>query len=224
MAKRGNTEIQRTIVSMAGSLSPFEIFMDWIRCGALMIANTTQREHDQVWQDRERLYISTISKYPEEDRKKFADMMAWLYKELDDEPRDVLGEIFMDGMGSEAGGQFFTPFDLSILMADIATDWQNDTGIYTLNEPSCGSGGGIIAGALALHKKGVNFQRYLRVVAQDLDWNCVYMCYVQLSFMGISAIVVQGNILTEPYEEGYPEERIFRTPKSRGALFREVIF
>jgi len=151
-------------------------------------------------------------------------MMAWLYKELDDEPRDVLGEIFMDGMGSEAGGQFFTPFDLSILMADIATDWQNDTGIYTLNEPSCGSGGGIIAGALALHKKGVNFQRYLRVVAQDLDWNCVYMCYVQLSFMGISAIVVQGNILTEPYEEGYPEERIFRTPKSRGALFREVIF
>ena len=69
-----------------------------------------------------------------------------------------------------------------------------------------------------LLEMGINPQKVLRVVAQDLDWTGVYMTYVQLSILGIDAIVVQGDTLVEPYKRGYPEERIMRTPKNMGLL------
>lgn len=76
----------------------------------------------------------------------------------------------------------------------------------------------LIALAMEMKKRGINYQNELEVVAQDLDWNCVYMCYVQLSLMGISGIVVQGNTLLEPYSKKTNETRILITPKKRGLL------
>ena len=58
----------------------------------------------------------------------------------------------------------------------------------------------------------------LNVVCQDLDWTAVYMCYVQLSLLGVKAIVVQGDTLAEPYKKCYPKERVFYTPAKRGLL------
>ena len=72
--------------------------------------------------------------------------------------------------------------------------------------------------AVALQKKGINYQNVMKVVAQDLDWRCVYMCYLQLSYMGIDAICVQGDTLLDPYREGYPQARVLRTPKNTGVL------
>ena len=76
----------------------------------------------------------------------------------------------------------------------------------------------IIAAAAVMKDRGISYQDVLEVVAQDLDWKAVYMCYVQLSLLGINATVVQGSTLKEPYVQGYPEERIFRTPKKVGIL------
>ena len=76
----------------------------------------------------------------------------------------------------------------------------------------------IIAIAQALKEKGVDYQRKMKVVAQDLDWKGVYMCYLQLSLLGIHAVCVQGNTLSEPYEKGYPPERVLWTPMALGAL------
>lgn len=214
-----HTEIQRTILGMAGSYTAYEIFMDWIECSALSISNSIQMHHGKIWKDREDLYKSIMSRYTKEEQEKFPEMMAWLVEELEDNPRDVLGEVFMrSGMGADAGGQFFTPFNVSTLMAEISTETALNSEVITLNEPSCGSGGAIIAAALALKKKGIDYQKTMRVVAQDLDWRCVFMCYVQLSLLGINAICVQGNTLMDPYRKGYPEQRILRTPKNVGAL------
>lgn len=88
----------------------------------------------------------------------------------------------------------------------------------TLNEPSCGSGGMVIATARAMLEKGIDYQKKLKVIAQDLDWKAVYMCYVQLSLYGIDAEVIQGNTLTDPYKTAYPCERVFKTPKKMGIL------
>lgn len=87
-----------------------------------------------------------------------------------------------------------------------------------LHEPSCGSGGMVVATAQVLQKRGINYQKTLDVVCQDLDWSAVYMCYVQLSLLGIKAIVVQGDTLAESYKKGYPKERVFYTPAKRGLL------
>lgn len=77
----------------------------------------------------------------------------------------------------------------------------------------------IIAVAEVMKNQGVNYQKRLHIVAQDLDWNGLYMTYVQLSLLGIKAIVVQGDTLLEPYRKGYDESRVFRTPAEMGVIF-----
>ena len=76
----------------------------------------------------------------------------------------------------------------------------------------------ILATAKALKDIGINYQRKLKVVAQDLDWLGVYMTYVQCSMIGIDAIVVQGDTLKEPYTNNYPKSRILRTMNNMGGL------
>lgn len=213
------TELQKLILSMSGRYTAYEIFMDWIECAALSITNTVHQVHGKVWKEREEKYKVIMSKYTPEERGRFPEMLAWLVEELEDDPRDVLGEVFMrSGMGSDAGGQFFTPFNISKMMAAISVEPPAAGEKVHLNEPSCGSGGSVIAAALELKNKGVNYQKQMKVVCQDLDWRCVYMCYVQLSYMGIDAICVQGDTLLDPYRKDYPEHRTLRTPANMGGL------
>ena len=77
----------------------------------------------------------------------------------------------------------------------------------------------IIAAAKALSDSGINYQKHLEVVAQDLDWKGVYMTYLQLSLLGIKATVVQGDTLIEPFDPRKTDPRcILRTPAKMGAL------
>lgn len=76
---------------------------------------------------------------------------------------------------------------------------QKETAIVEYN------GGMVIAAAQVLQEKGINYQRVLDVVCQDLDWTAVYMCYVQLSLLGVKAIVAQGEhiirtVYSKPFE------------------------
>lgn len=213
-----HTELQKAVLSMAGRYSAYEIFTDWIEVSALAMANSTCIIQNKHWQAREEKYKTIMNKYSHEEQIKFCEMLAWFVEDIEDNPRDVLGEAFMrSGMGADAAGQFFTPFNISLLMAEMSVENYKD-GEITLNEPSCGSGGGVIAIAVALKNKGINYQQVMKVVAQDLDWRCVYMCYLQLSYMGIDAICVQGDTLLDPYRKGYPPARVLRTPKNMGVL------
>jgi len=211
--------ISKEILSIAGRYTPYNIFADWIECCALSIVNTVTAIHGQIWQDREKQYNAIMQKYNEEERSKFPVLFNILVEELENDPRDVLGEAFMrGGLGSDEGGQFFTPFSISRMMSEISVSAPEEGEKVSLSEPSCGSGGSIIAAALTLKDMGANFQKTMKVVAQDLDWRCVYMCYVQLSLMGIDAICVQGDTLIDPYHKGYPERRMLRTPANMGVL------
>lgn len=212
-------DIIKILNDMSGRYSMYEVFSDWIRCGALAISNTCQFFHDRVWQEREQEYINTMKKYKPEEQKKIVEMSCLLTETLENEMEDVLGQIYMDaGMGSRSAGQFFTPWHLSILCADMTLPDPDEDGYYRIGEPSCGGGGMIIAAARAIRNRGLNYQKCMKVVAQDLDWKSVYMCYLQLSLLGIRAVVVQGNTLREPYERGYPENRVLYTPGERGLL------
>ena len=215
-------EIIKIITSMSGRYAPYNIFSDWIQMSALAIQNSCCMLNHKVWKDREQLYIDTARKYTEQELEQHARMLVLLADALTEEMTDVLGEIYMEmGLGSKYTGQFFTPFHLSELCArlDIDPERLPETGKITLNEPSCGGGGMIIAACKVLHEAGFDWQRRLEVVAQDLDWKGVYMTYLQLSLIGCRAIVVQGDTLCNPYD---PKETdpacILRTPGKMGAL------
>lgn len=216
-------EIPDMIHKLSGTYSEYEIFSDWVKAYALSISNTTDIRPGKIWEDRERQYMELVKKHGAATMLEFSTMNAMLVEELEKDMRDVLGEVYMSaGLGSKSTGQFFTPFHLSYLTARTSLEGQLDhlqeKEQIKLNEPSCGGGGMIIAAAKVLKENGIDFQRKMKVVAQDLDWKGVYMTYVQLSLLGISAAVVQGNTLEDAFTPDFPPERVLLTPKAKGLL------
>ncbi len=224
--KNGMNNAKKEIVSkiqkISGKYSPDMVFADWICCSALAIQNSCYIIHDKVWNEREEQYKNIMNKYELEERREFANMLKLLADAFEEEMSDILGEIYMEsGCGSKLTGQFFTPFHVSYLTAEMALADQviTEEEKYEINEPSVGGGGMIIAAAMVLKNRGLNHQRCMKVVAQDLDWRSVYMAYVQLSLLGIDAIVVQGDTLLNPYHKGVtPRSHILMTPKRMGVL------
>lgn len=214
-------QIVDIIVRMSGKYPPYVIFSDWVEMMALSIQNTLTLIHGDLWKRREKQFEEIRSKYTDDEFTKFGEMFSLLCKAFEDSFGDILGEIYMESdSGNKYTGQFFTPFTISKMNAEliIPNDYDGSHKL-TFNEPTVGGGGMIIAVAAILHERGINYQKCMEVVAQDLDWKGVYMSYVQFSLLGISATVVQGDTLSEPYcGRNYPPERIFRTPMKMGVL------
>lgn len=190
--KEVKAEMIRKILShfdaFDGSRSQYVLFKDWCKMMALSISN-------QVWHSnkREEEYMATANQYKPEELKRFTEMFRMLTIAFDNELDDYLGKIYMQGgMGSKQTGQFFTPFHLAELTAKLGTKKGEK---IVMNEPSSGGGGMVLATAKAIQKNGDNYQELLQATAQDLDWNGVYMTYVQLSIAGIQAKVIQGDTL-----------------------------
>lgn len=212
--------IIKEIENMSGNYSGYEIFSDWIKATAISISNITDLEHGEVWKKREAQYMEIANKHGAKCMKKFADMIGMLSIALEEDLEDVLGKIYMQaGLGSKQTGQFFTPFHVSYLTAQITiSEDVGEENPLIINEPSSGGGGMIIAAAKVLKDRGLNFQKCIDVTAQDLDWKGVYMTYVQLSLLGIKAVVVQGDTLTEPYGRQYEKGRVLYSPAKKGLL------
>jgi type I restriction-modification system DNA methylase subunit len=163
--------------------------------------------------------MELAGKYTTEELNKFCYMIALIAQALEENMEDILGRIFMEaGLGSAQTGQFFTPFSISMAMARLNINDIPQTGKIRLHEPACGAGGMIIATCKVLRERGIDYQRRLDVVAQDLDWRAVFMTYLQLSLLGCRAIVCQGNTLTDPYHVGYPRGRCMETPAWMGLI------
>lgn len=213
-------KIADMIIKISGTYSPYNVFRDWVEMYAISITNASHLIHNKLWQQREDTYMSLINKYTKEQQVTICKMSALLVEIFEEEITDILGSIYMEaGCGSKYTGQFFTPFHTSEMMnmMSIPSD-VSEQKIFHLNEPSCGGGAMVIAAAKVLKDRGLNYQKCMRVVAQDLDWLGVYMTYIQMSVLGINGVVVQGDTLLQPYQSKYPESRILRTPANMGCL------
>lgn len=175
---------------MAGKYTPHQVFADWVEMSALSIAQSIESD-----EEREEAFFGIAKKYSEDDFFTLGCMLGRLSFLLENGLDDYLGKIYMElSTGNSHTGQFFTPFHVCEMMAGIALANYNG-GIEYLNEPSSGGGANILAYAKVMKAKGYNYQQLLEVKAQDLDYKCVYMTYLQLSLAGVNAEVIQGNSL-----------------------------
>lgn len=193
--EKSQKEIIRRMQRLSPKYGMHNVFRDFTTLAACTISNSIDK---QQWQHREDLYMRTIEKYDKKEANTFAEIFALVTLGLSGgRMGDFLGELYMQlEIGNKNSGQFFTPYHVSKLMSQLGEVKPNENGIIELNEPAVGSGGMVIAYAENMKRQGFNYQTQLRVICNDIDYNVVKMCYIQLSLLGIDAVVMQGDTIT----------------------------
>ncbi|MCQ2611857.1 MAG: N-6 DNA methylase [Treponema sp.] len=188
---------QKEFIKLLESISPerncYEVFCDFLQMAGLSFAQVGHFD-----ESREQLYLKTIGKYSKEDQQKFPQLLALVVDGLNAGYCDFLGEIYMESnFGSSRQGQFFTPYSVCRLCAEVNVKSEYDNSrIITVADPCIGGAAMVIAMAEALQLRGFNYQQNMLVSGTDVSINSVYMALIHLSILGIPAVIVHGNSLS----------------------------
>jgi len=170
-----------------------EVFSDWL----VMAAATLY-----AWKNDEKVeneYMEVAKHYTKEELDKHANLIAITVEALEEKEQDFLGEVFtFADLSNERNGQFFTPYSISYMSAKIIMG-ENEfpkNRVCRINDPTCGSGGMLVAGAQVMKECGFNYQQDAIFIGQDIDARCARMAYIQLSLLGVPAVVYCMNTLT----------------------------
>ena len=200
------TERQKEFSKLLGEVSypskwRIEAFSDFLEMSHIALAQPFYK--DAKMEER---YLEVAGKYKKDELEKYARMLAITAEALAEKHHDFLGEVFMGNeMGDAYKGQFFTPYQISSFMAQInlldIEEHIKQKGWFSMIEPTCGSGGMVIACAEAITQKGYTPSKVMACQAQDIDSLCSKMAYIQLSLLDIPARVVLGNSLLNEEDE-----------------------
>lgn len=185
------------------TVSKRDMFRDFCEMGYCAYAKLMALwHHDQERADQlEARYMQIVGKYKNKDTvRAFKPLLELVFDALEGGGTDFLGQVSSQLEILDAGhGQFFTPYNLSRMMADISLfgyeQFVEEKGYITLNEPACGAGGMILACADALQHAGYDPMRHMLVQATDISAMCYHMTYLQFTARGIPALVFRGDTL-----------------------------
>lgn len=198
-------EFIKTFNSIAHHKHRYEVFRDFVTMSAITLHNAVRMD-----EKLEAEYLQIIRRYDKSEVEKICQLFALLVSLLNEEPSDVLGQLFMElDFGSTHIGQFFTPPEVSELIAGLTYGdglKTLDKPFISVSEPACGAGGMVLAMVKIMRSHGHNPHEQLFVQAQDVDRVAALMCYLQLSLWHIPAQVIVGNTLTLEVRE------VFLTP------------
>lgn len=201
-----NSEFVKLISSMTNRYQTWEIWADFITIVAMALSQPLDYR-----EDREKRYLDTVAKHSREEINNFVRMSQMLTESFEnDRDQDLLGSLYMElELGNHWTGQFFTPYNVCKAMAQMSTyqavEIINEKGFITINDCACGAGATLIAGVNSVQERlrkaesPLNFQDHVLVVAQDLSEITALMCYIQLSLLGIAAIVKVGDSIANPF-------------------------
>ena len=201
---RGQTQkdLARIFDRLAQRHSRWEVWADFVYMTATTLSSAVDKAH---FKEREKDYLTIARKYNKAELEAVAEMFALLGIGMDENPdQDFLGELFMSlDLGNQYKGQFFTPYSVCRMMAQITgTDdlkaRLERQGWVSVNDCCCGAGALLVAFANECVRQKINYQTSVLFVAQDIDLTAGLMCYIQLSLLGCPGYVVIGNTLTEP--------------------------
>lgn len=194
-------EIIKIFDSLQGRHSLWQLWGDFVVMAACTISNAVDISNRE---NREQLYMSVASGYGKKELDAFAQIFALIVTAYErDTDQDLLGELYMAlGLGNDRNGQFFTPYDVCRLMAEMNIDnaamQLKERGWISVNDPAVGAGALLIAFANACTRWKINYQQHCLFVAQEIDFNTACMCYIQLSLLGCPGYVYVGDTLADP--------------------------
>jgi len=206
-------EFLATFRRLSSRQQPWRVWSDFVEMAACAISNSVDRSN---YEPREKRYLEIARGYEQSELEQFPKLLACTVQALDQNPeQDFLGDLFQElELSNHWKGQFFTPYNLCKAMAEISADGLQDRikekGFVTVNDPACGAGALLIAFANVTRSRGVNFQRHVLFVAQDIDPTAAYMCYIQLSLLSCPGYVIVGDTLSRPGL--HPENDVWYTP------------
>lgn len=199
-------EINRLIERLLYRMDRYSVLADIFEISAITVSNRFEMRRE-VYDRREERYKEIVKKYDKAEQEVLVDVFTEIYflltGMLDHGFDDYLGKLYMmSGTSNSVAGQFFTPYDISRMCADVSVDQESirrsmeKNEVILLHEPTCGSGGMILAAVEALWKRGFNYSNNLLVKCGDIDKRCVHMAYLQLALCGIPAVILHQNALT----------------------------
>jgi len=198
MLSPAQNKFLKVIGKLGPSRRPSEVFDDFCAASYYAIHNNFYAlGRDEEIESEYLNIMARHSDYP----KVLPELFATAFGALSDSKHDFLGGLYMELGSDSSAGQFFTPYTLSKFIAEItfsAFDAEKaitERGCFTVSEPSCGSGGMIIAMFDKYTSAGFPSHN-LYVEARDVSRLCCYMTYVQLAMLDIPAKIICGNTLT----------------------------
>ena len=118
----GRNERQRELEKLYNKLchrySRYEVWQDMVVMIACTIANAVDKRH---FDEREAMYMRIVPKYSKDELDIFPEFFTHIVMGMEENPDcDFLGELYMGlELGNSKAGQFFTPYDICRMMAQV---------------------------------------------------------------------------------------------------------
>ena len=182
-----------------------DVFEDFVVTAALSMRVPIERNEEMNQQLTHHLQ-NLEKRYQKEDLPIFSRLLSLLTDCLMYSMDDYLGYIYQEIQSHNADlGQFFTPKDVSLLMAQASFMGQEkniqaaieEKGYLSLHDPAAGSGALLLGSVEVLKQLGVDYQKELLIDANDIARTPAYMCFIQMNLCGIPAIIRISDSLTQ---------------------------
>lgn len=179
--------------------APARTFERWAEMAFCSIAKTAELKPSEA-DDLEARYMRAVGQIEKRERvTDYCTMLALASMDIAETGREFLGPIVQhdDVRAVNAHvGQFFTPFDVSEMMAQMTLgDIPKTKPFLTIAEPAVGAGGMVLAAAKVLKAQSYPIDR-VWFDATDLSLLCAQMAYIQMALAGLAGIVRHGNTLS----------------------------
>lgn len=219
------SQFKKIFMATAPHQNRYTVFSDLVFFMAASLKNSLVKLNKNLFdQDIENEYLKKINEYKKEDQNRFCELyaLAVLIADQKGVPADNLGEFFMEMEFTEdSKGQFFTPNEISLLMAEMqmsnAHSILNEKGFISICDPACGAGSTLLACITNCMEKGLNPNKEIFIQGTDIDRTVALMCYVQLSLWHIPCEILVGNSLNNHIRE------VWRSPAYHLGFWKQKI-
>jgi type I restriction-modification system DNA methylase subunit len=147
---------------------------------------------------REKDYMDIVRQYKPHEPEKFTQMMNCIFAYMRETNRECISELWEEYASNSMIGQFFTPWHLCQLNADLLLknlDWEKYTpeNPCYISDPSCGGGRAFIA---SLKRIPLSKMDSICFCGIDVDHNVCLVAALNMLFFNASSYVIHGNALT----------------------------